>query len=143
MGRKRGGKNADTDLKAQEALQAIKSGKTGNKLAEELGVSKNTISARKKRALEDPALLEMIEESRRRNLLMLSRCDDNLHNILTYGHPDNFGNQLRAIGSIYRTFGVWQDQPVVQVNNFIPIRLKIEKEIHTIDLGSDKSDSAS
>lgn len=127
MGRKKGGKNSDTDLKVQEALEkVIKEGKTQQEVADELGVDKSTISDRVRKGLNSAEIQAIVGRSRERLIHMLSRCDDVYHRILTYSHPDNFGNQLKAATNIYKTFGLIQDEAQIQINNIIPIKVTVD-----------------
>ncbi len=126
-GRKRGGKNADTDLKAEQALNEVINGnKTRKQVAEELGVHPQTVSERIQKALTPERIQQIVGTSRSRLIEMLSRCDDAYHRVLTWNAPDNFGNQIRVATSIYKTFGLINDEAQIKVTNIIPIQVVIE-----------------
>lgn len=127
MGRKRGSKNADTDLKLQEALaMKLTSNKSQAEIAEELGVNEGTVTRRLQKAMGSTEVQNYINTSRNRLIEMLGRCDDAYHNILTWNSPENFGNQLRAATAIYKTFGLIQEDPQVKIQNIIPIQVSIQ-----------------
>lgn len=126
MGRKKGGKNSDTDLKAQETLLAkINSGKTHEEVAQDEGVHHSTVSRRIQKALNSDQIQSIINTSRDRLIQMISRCDDAYLNVLTHKDPMNFGNQIKVAQSIYRTFGLLQDEAQIHVQNIIPIQVRI------------------
>lgn len=116
--RKRRGKSTDTDLKAQEALEAVASNpiKSRQDVAEDLGIHRTTLGNRIKRALNDEEISEAVTTSKRRLIQMLSRCDAAFLRVLSWDAPENFGNQIKVAQSIYRSFGVLNDEapPIVQ-----------------------------
>lgn len=136
MGRKKGTKNADTDLKARQALEGVLSGKTRQMVADELGINRNTITDRLKRAVSNSDIQSMIQRSIDRGAMMLGKADFGLNEILDDRDPTRQPTRLRAVEGLYKAYGVWKEQPVIQINNFTPIIVKTTEGIETIDVGA-------
>ena len=57
---------------------------------------------------------------------MLSRCDEAYLDILSLRDPANFGNRAKVATSIYKTFGLIQDETQIKVQNIMPIQVTIQ-----------------
>lgn len=137
MGRKKGGKNADTDLRAQIALgEVIKGNKTRKEVAEEFGVHPQTISERIQRAINNRDIQAVIQRSIDRGAMMLGKVDHRFNKVLDSDDPLHMGHQIRIGEGLYKAYGVWKEQPVIQINNFTPIIVKTTEGIETIDVGA-------
>lgn len=118
MGRKKGGKNSDTDLKAREILakKLENPGKTQMEIAEELGIEHNTVSQRLKRAMELPEIKALETTSEENLIKMLPDCDKAYLDALRNYEPQNMSNRIKVATLIYKTRGLIKDNPVI-VNN--------------------------
>lgn len=133
MGRKKGGKNGDSVHRAHKiAEKVLIEGKSVTKAAEEMGIHKNTASRLLHTVMDDVEVKERIQRSRERIIRMLTLADEAYLRVLTYDHPDNYGNQLKAAQSIYRTMGVLTDDPLIKVQHVTPIVVKVENRTYTI-----------
>lgn len=142
MGRKKGGRNADTPVKDQETLSQVISGqKTRAEVAKEMGVHEETISRRIHRAINNETIQAVIQRSIDRNAMMLGKVDREFNTILD--SQDKYDKPLKVkIGEgIYKSFGVWKSEPMVNINNFIPIQIKAGDE--TIEIGGGAPPEAS
>jgi hypothetical protein len=137
MPRKKGGKNPETDMKAQEVLSAVINGsKTRQQVADELGIHRKTVSVRLQRALNNDQIRDMIQRSIDRNAMMLAKVDDNFDSILDSEEAADKGLKVRIGEGIYKSFGIWRSDPLMQVNHFTPIVLKVGDEQIEIDVGA-------
>jgi transposase len=143
MGRKKGVKNGSTDLKAAlMAEKVINEHKTVAEAAKEVGVHASTGSRLLHRAMADSEVRSRIQRSRDRVIKMLSLADNAFLKILKHDDPVNYGNQLKAAQSIYRTMGVLTDQPIMSVNHVTPIKVEVENKVYNIGAGDpDKASS--
>ena len=125
MAKKRG-KALDTPIKDQATLEKVLEGKSKQKIADEMGIDRNTVTKRIQRALSNEQIQAMIQRSIDRNAMMLSKCDHVVNRILDTTDPMAAGVQLRATEGIYKSFGVWKNEPPVVVQNIIPIQVKVD-----------------
>ena len=131
MGRKKGGHNADTILKAQViAEKVINEGKTMKAVAEELGINRNTVSHLMSHAMSDEEVKMRINRSRDRVTKMLSLADSAYLRILTHNEPTNFGNQAALAKSIYKTYGVIREDPAITINNIVPVKVEVDGQAY-------------
>lgn len=115
-----------TELKDQEIAAKALETLNVRKCAEELGVHRNTVYASMRRALSDDQIREAVQRSRDRNIKMLGLCDTKTLSILKDPDPVQAGNQIRLISSIYKTFGVWKDEPSIQIQTTAPLQVVVE-----------------
>lgn len=137
MARKKGTKNTDRDLKDLMTLEkSLEPGKTKAELAKELGINPNTVTVRLQRAISNINIQDFIQRSIDRNAQMLEKCDKTVNQVLDCTDNNQFGNKIRVVEGIYKTFGVWKADPILEVNNFTPIVFKIGDEVMSIDVGA-------
>lgn len=111
----------------QTLAKALKSGKSHNELAKELGVHHTTISDRINRALTPEAIQGIINASRERIIKMIPRADEALLDTLDNKSDIAIGHRLKAATQIHKTFGLIQDEPQIKVQNLIPIQIVISE----------------
>jgi len=143
-GKQKGYKSPATKFVEQQALKEVLTGaKSHSQVARELGVNPATISRRIKRALSNEDIQAMIKKSIDHNARLLLKADKVVENILDSENPEHFGHQTRVSENIYKSFGVWRTEPIVQINNFTPIVLKAGDEVISIDVGTSSETSES
>jgi len=130
-GRKKGSKSTTSIIKEKEAVELVINGnKTFKEAAKELGVHPQTVAERVQKALSSEDVRNIVERSRSRLTQMLSRCDDAYHRVLTYNHPDNFGNQIRVATGLYKTYGLVNEDPSITIQNNTAIQVKVDGKVY-------------
>jgi len=126
-GRKKGSKSTTSIIKEKEAVELVINGnKTFKEAAKELGVHPQTVAERVQKALSSEEVKGIVDRSRSRLAQMLSRCDDAYHRILTYNEPSNFGNQAKVATTVYKTFGLVEDEPAIKIQSVEPICIFVD-----------------
>jgi transposase len=142
-GKKNGDKGLVTAIADQKIAERLIETGSVKKCAEELGVHRNTIYKAANRALTDDMIRQAVQRSRDRNIKMLGLCDNKTLSILKDTDPVQAGNQIKIISSIYKTFGVWKDEAVVQINHFTPIQVVVGDESFDIKVGAPQETGSS
>jgi DNA-binding transcriptional regulator LsrR (DeoR family) len=125
-GRKGGDKNTITVKKSLDvAHKILEEGKTVQQCAKELGIHRNTVSNLFSQAMNQEEVKSRISRSRDRLVKMLSLADAAYLRTLKYNKPENFANQVNVATRIYRTFGLIQDQPQIQINNQFAVKIEV------------------
>jgi len=103
------------------------------------GVHRNTLTQWLKESLGDEELQARIKVSRDRHIKMLGQADLRLHTILESGGDDT---ALRAMAPIFRTFGVWEDQPKINITQLTPIQFRVNGDVHEVKIGDHAGSSS-
>ena len=122
------GKRPGTVLKDKQTLKAILEhpDKTQQELAKEMGVHRDTIRVRLERALSNSDIQSYIQRSLDRHAMMLGKCDHIVNKILDSQDKTHFQVQLKASENIFRSFGVWKNEPSVNIQTINPIQVVID-----------------
>lgn len=124
MARKRGAKNANNDIKDAKILQKLlEEGKNQREIAEEMGMNRNTVSFRINKLLSQEEVSQKVAESKNRLLKMLTRCDAVYLKTLEGTKDEGEANRIKVAQSIYRSFGVVNDQAKTEINQTTAIQI--------------------